>query len=60
MYDWYKQKTDKTSLEAQKVQEKTQQELKKSLDKALDNAQSDFINKNKEYEFKINIKSINV
>ncbi len=48
MYNWYKQKTDKTSQEAQKVQENTQKELKKSLDKALDSAQNDFLNKNKE------------
>jgi hypothetical protein len=57
MYDWYKQKTDRTSQEALKVQEKTQKELKKNLDKALDNAQSDFKNQNKEQFIKESMKN---
>ncbi len=46
MYDWYKQKTDKTSQEAQKAQAKTQAELKKNMDNALKSAENDFKGKN--------------
>ena len=46
MYDWYKQKTDKTSQEAQKTQAKTQAALKNSMDNALKSAENDFKNKN--------------